>query len=413
MELQATNINLTRQRWLLTLSILIFFFNSLIPVEGLTITLLLTPVWVFYLHTQKLLQYFLFCLLPLSIFITAHIMLGVDINHYLVSLALICCSLLFTAAFSVAIKDEIEISSLFKAILIINGIFVLISLPLVFSSSLRPLVWYMVPISNGLIVPRLKLFTSEASNYSMLLAPVAIYFFSVMLFLKTHKPWLTLLLVMVPLLLSFSLGVLAALIIGFIFMIIFYYKKIFSTAVNKRSFFLATLTVFLLLLLFYFLFPNNPLFLRLQYIWQGKDTSARGRTFEAFVLANKIIALKSYLWGIGPGQLNILGRNTILQYYQYSNSPAVVRIPNACAETILFFGYIGFALRIALQFFLFFKTRVFNNPCRFWLFAFVFVYQFTGSYITNITEYIIWVLAFSNVFPQLDKQKQKPAVTHT
>jgi hypothetical protein len=406
---QATQINTVKQGWLLTLGILIFFLNSLLPTTGLTITLLLTPAWVFYLYSKGQLQHTLICLLPLAVFVIAHLLLGVDVSHYLLSISIICCTFFFVAAFSVAVKGKIDLDNLFRMLLVLNGIFVLISLPLFFSSSLREWVWYMVPISNGMVVPRLKLFTPEASHYSLWLAPIAIYYFSIMLFLKPSNAWFTLLLILVPLLLSFSLGVLAAMAISFLMVFIFYYGKIISTALGRRHLFAALLGGLVLVALLYFLFPNNPLFLRLAYVWQGKDTSARGRTFEAFILANKIISLKSYLWGIGPGQLNILGRNTILQYYQYSNSPVVVRIPNACAETILFFGYIGFALRLTLQFFLFFKTRVFTNPYRLWLFVFVFIYQFTGSYITNTTEYIIWILAFSNVFPELNIQKLKPA----
>ena len=152
-------------------------------------------------------------------------------------------------------------------------------------------------------------------------------------------------------------------------------------------------------------FPNNPIYLRIQNIFSGEDTSARGRTYEAFILANKIIAQKSMLWGIGPGQLKLDGRNIIIQYYQYLRIPSVVRIPNACAETIVYFGYIGLALRLLLQISLFFSTRVYTNPYRMWLFLFVFIYQFTGSYITNIAEYMVWTMAFSAMFPEYAKPK--------
>jgi hypothetical protein len=35
----------------------------------------------------------------------------------------------------------------------------------------------------------------------------------------------------------------------------------------------------------------------------------------------------------------------------------------------------------------------------------MFIYQFTGSYIYNIAEYAIWLLAFNNVFEEFDKPK--------
>jgi hypothetical protein len=80
----------------------------------------------------------------------------------------------------------------------------------------------------------------------------------------------------------------------------------------------------------------------------------------------------------------------------------VVRIPNAVAETMAIFGIFGIAIRFSLIFYFFIKTKVLENYYRTLLFVFVFVYQFTGSYITNIVEYVIWVIAFSTVFKQFD-----------
>ncbi|MBS1688514.1 MAG: hypothetical protein JSS96_07310 [Bacteroidetes bacterium] len=400
-----------KQGWVLTLSLLIFFLNSLLPAEGLTLTLLLTPAWIYYLHNKGRLYECIIATLSLLPFVIIHLIQGVNASHYINSLLVIISVLIFGFAWKFALEEKsINLDAIFKTIVILNFLLVLASILLLFIPSLKPLVWYMVPISNGIVVPRLKLFTSEASHYSLWLAPIAIYFYTVAIFLKPRQPWTTLSMVTIPLLLSFSLGVLAALIISFVLLLIIFYKRISLSKRGKQYIGIALFVIFAALLAAYFFFPDNPLFLRLQYVWQGKDTSAKGRTFEAFILANKIIAQKSYLWGIGPGQLNILGRNTILQYYFYSSAPQAVRIPNASAETILFFGYVGLAFRITLELFLFFKTKVFNNPISFWLFAFVFIYQFTGSYITNVTEYIIWILAFSNAFPQLNNKPLNPAI---
>jgi hypothetical protein len=32
----------------------------------------------------------------------------------------------------------------------------------------------------------------------------------------------------------------------------------------------------------------------------------------------------------------------------------------------------------------------------------MFVYQFVGSFATNLAEFVIWILAFTNVFRQFD-----------
>ena len=62
----------------------------------------------------------------------------------------------------------------------------------------------------------------------------------------------------------------------------------------------------------------------------------------------------------------------------------------------------GFTLRLLTELFLFFYTKVYANYYRLFLFLFIFLYQFTGSFITNLAEYMIWIMAFTNAFPQFD-----------
>jgi hypothetical protein len=50
---------------------------------------------------------------------------------------------------------------------------------------------------------------------------------------------------------------------------------------------------------------------------------------------------------------------------------------------------------------------VWTNYYRLLLFLFVFIYQFTGSFITNVAEYVIWILAFTNTFHQFDVKAGK------
>jgi hypothetical protein len=80
----------------------------------------------------------------------------------------------------------------------------------------------------------------------------------------------------------------------------------------------------------------------------------------------------------------------------------IASIPNAAAETLAIFGWAGLILRIGIELFFFFLTKVWTNYYRLLLFLFVFIYQFTGSFITNVAEYVIWILAFTNVFHQFD-----------
>ena len=115
-----------------------------------------------------------------------------------------------------------------------------------------------------------------------------------------------------------------------------------------------------------------------------------------------MLELKSHAFGIGAGQVKILGATIIRDYYFYPLDYNGIAIPNAAAETITIFGWVGFSLRILIELLLFFYTKVWTNYFRMLLFVFIFVYQFTGSFVTNIAEYVIWILAFTNVFREFD-----------
>jgi hypothetical protein len=157
----------------------------------------------------------------------------------------------------------------------------------------------------------------------------------------------------------------------------------------------------------YIFYPNNPIFVRAIAFISNDDQSGRGRTTEAFHLAYQIAEVKSIWWGVGPGQLKIVGDPIIKEFYAYGSNYGQVSIPNAVAETLTLFGFVGVGLRISIQLYLFFRTKVLNNYFQTLLFLYAFIYQFTGSFTTNVAEYVIWILAFTNVFPQFDKQNSK------
>jgi hypothetical protein len=150
------------------------------------------------------------------------------------------------------------------------------------------------------------------------------------------------------------------------------------------------------------IFPGNSIFLRFENILSGHDTSGKGRTSDAFILAGQILEKKSLAWGVGPGQIKILGGDIVRSYYLYDLDYTDIAIPNAAAETLAIFGWVGFCVRIFIELSLFFYTKIWKNYYRLLLFLFIFLYQFTGSFITNIAEYVIWILAFTNAFPQFD-----------
>ncbi|OAD20778.1 membrane protein, partial [Candidatus Thiomargarita nelsonii] len=114
----------------------------------------------------------------------------------------------------------------------------------------------------------------------------------------------------------------------------------------------------------------------------------------------EVASLKSSVFGVGFGQIKvILFGSSIVERLHWAEDQ---RIINAVGDTIATFGYLGLFIRFWLEIWLFFKTKVYGDIFRISLFLWIFVYQFTGSFITNVAEYFIWVLAFTNIFPQFD-----------
>jgi hypothetical protein len=191
----------------------------------------------------------------------------------------------------------------------------------------------------------------------------------------------------------------------------------FGSLTRKRRIFnsiVSTVVVSLLAVsIIYIFFHDSFLVLRLENIFSGNDTSGKGRTYDAFFLANKLLQKRNEYWGVGLGQIKIIGAGILRDYYMFDyyvyGQDFVASIPNAAAETLAVFGWVGFVLRLFAEIFFFFYTKTWTNYFRLWLFLFVFIYQFTGSFITNVAEYVIWLLAFTNVFFQFDVRKQRRA----
>lgn len=417
--METTIINI-KPSWLRFFALFFFFFMQFFLIDGMMTVWMFTPVWMFSLYkwdihyNKTTIVYFSFFLF----YAVIHLLQGAAIGYYFLSSVLIFCTVIFIYFFYYLLKLRQvveEWDTIMKQIVLVNFLLTICAIPLLWIPALKNTVWYVMSISANIKpIPRLKMFTSEASHYSFLWALPFIYFYTHTLLSKTSKYGLTLFMVSIPLLLSFSLGVLIALAVAGLCTLFLFREKMLISKQTKQYVWYVLIALTLIILIVFLIFPENPLFLRIQNVFSGKDTSARGRTYEAFILAHKIIQGKSLLWGIGPGQLKVFGRQIIIQYYFYSSIPDVVRIPNACADTIVCFGYVGLILRLSAEIFLFLKTRVAQNPFRLWLFLFLFIYQFTGSYITNIAEYILWTIAFSPLLlREMNIRSHQPGITNT
>jgi len=400
------NINLP-----FVLAALYLFFNSVGLPEGLLYTSLLTPLFLF--ENIKKGRFF-----PFSVFFTFtaffaiyHITAGANATYYLRSWLMAFCNFQFCLIAYYFLKEENAFQHIAPKLLFINTILLVVFVLFRFIGSLKNIGWYLVPISPGLPeIPRLKMLTSEASVYSLMIAPLFIW----LLFNRLQSDGKSLFLlgtVCLSLALSFSLGVIICIVISVGLVFLIHSKKVFLNKRNSKILLPSIIISVAILLLVFLLSDQNIIKDRLLNIIEGKDTSARGRTYEAFILAWRIIKEKSILFGIGLGQIKEYGRPIILGYYRYVGVPEVVRIPNASAEMLTYFGLTGLLLKLSTEIFLFYKTKVAKSPFRLALFLFVFIYQFTGSYVTNIAEYLIWIIAFSSVSSNQNSLNESPVYT--
>jgi hypothetical protein len=385
-------------------AIIYFFLNSLGLPTGLTYTALLCPFfywWVLVTRKQEILLPFFLCLLP---FMLLQVVLsGVDAKSYFVSILNLAAVYIFCQAFYTFLKTCKDIEGIFRKLLILNFILCLIAIPLYFTSY-YDILWIEQFLTQGIdAFRRLKLFTYEASYYATLFVPILFfYFLTIIKGRNRSNTWILFLMLLLPLALSFSIGVLSAILMAVLITSLMHGYIIIGKR-RVRNFItiilLASVAGIIVLVTF---FPGNALFLRITNIFTGNDLSGRGRTTDSFILADRILDRGSHWWGIGPGQIKILGAEIIRNYYIYPPDYTVITIPNAVAETWTLFGTIGLGLRFIVEISLFFYKKVWRNYYRLILFVFIFVYQFTGSFITNLAEYVIWILAFTEVFPQFD-----------
>lgn len=393
-----------KHQWL---AYLYFFFNNAGLAGGLLYTNLLTPffyLWLLIKKKQPVLWPFIIVVVPFDII---HVWLGIEWKPFLISNMLFLSTYIFAACFHYFINNYRQLEVIFKKILIANFCFTLIAC-LVYFTPYREVLWYMNKFTEGVEgFYRLSLLTFEAAYYSQVFAPIAFYYLIKILLRQNVQPtYLLLLLVLLPLFLSLSMGVLGGMFISFGCLYLIHHRKI---GYKKNFFSILAVTLILAVVGFLSLYlfnPDNALFVRIHNIYYGLDTSTKGRTTDSFGIGWRIAKERSIWFGSGLGQVKVLAFDVVKRYYNYWGDLDVVRIPNSVAETIAIFGIFGLVIRFGLIFYLFFKTKVLSNYYRTALFVFVFVYQFTGSYITSVVEYVIWVLAFSNVFKQFDVSKK-------
>ncbi len=393
---------------------LYFFFNSLGLKGGLLYTNLLTPFILLWIIKQRYIKPLVYACLALIPFSLVQYMYGVDLKSFLISHALFISTIIFVIAAYLYVSRYHDLKAILKQIIILNFILVLIAIPFYFMDyPYQKLFWYTNLFTTQKLYTRLALFTYEASYYSLLLVPVCYYYyFKIILKLQFIQGRFILLMVSLPLLLSMSFGVIGGTLITAILMAWLNRNSLLRYRVPVMIIgFLFIVSCITLFILFSF-FSDTLLVKRISNIFIGIDTSTNGRTFESFQIAWQTIHLKSTWFGCGLGQVKLLIPDIIRTHFPHWGKVEVYRIPNAVAETLAIFGIMGLIVRFSLIFYFFFKANVRHNYFQLALFIFIFIYQFTGSYVTNIVEYIIWVFAFTPVFPAFNKQSNTTLVAN-
>ena len=397
--------NLIRINKYLPLAILYFFLNSVFLPLGLLYTSLLTPFFLYWLYKENKIQNaWIFFLLTIP-FVMIHYLQGIDPYYYLKSYILLFSVFVFILTLIRFLEITTTLRYIFRLLLKINFFLVLIACIIFFIPKARELMWSVYDVSKGLTkFPRLSLFTYEPSYYSTLMVPLAFYYYLKMIFFKYPNAGYVFFMVSFPLVISFSLGVILGIVFSFL---ILFFSNIRSFLMKKKvaDFMLATLLLIVAsIIILGIAYPGNPLFLRIKNIFEGTDTSSNGRLSDSYYLAFHVVSEKSIYFGIGLGQLKLVGSELWNTFYNTIFNINEITIPNTVAETFAIYGIIGLLIRFGLEWWFFFRTKTYRNYYRLGLFIFIFIYQFTGSYFFNLAEYTIWVLAFSQVFEEFDKK---------
>jgi len=385
------------------LGLIYFYFNNVFLPVPVTYTSILSVLRLKQIYSKHL-NIIIALLVVLAVYALAHNINGVVVFDYFKSLAYFILLIISGfVAYEYMNVNKIKIEKSFELFALISIILLIVSL-LFINSPLENLFWNDHRfVGDGEKIRRFKGLAFEPSHMALTLSPLLLYFIWKLIEELNLKNIFYFLCVATPISLSISFGFVAAMLISLVFTIIIvlvHFRKF------KRVLILPVLALFLGFAIISF--TTNPISERIEYILKGQDSSVNGRTTEAFVLAYQCAQSKSVWLGIGLGQIKYVGEEIIRPYYialdpGYSKEHwPVMSIPNSMAETLAIFGIVGVLLKICFQIFCFVKFKVYSNYLNLSIFFFIFFYQMMGSFILSTTEIIMWVFAFTKIFPEFD-----------
>jgi hypothetical protein len=373
----------------LPVALLFFFVNALwfFP-HGLTITSCISPFFYLWLlrkgHRFVLEKYFA-VLFPFALVDVIQ-----KVNHHASKDLAISGLLLMTVyvtvyAFAVAIHEMQSLEKLITTIIWINFWFALFGLVARFTPAYT--IMWSIPteaMSTTRSV-RFRGFTYEPSYYATLMTPLVFYAYWRFAKKRNWPNIRMLLATLIPFAMALSFGAVGAMVAAMV--IVYLYLGIGFT--KYKWIVGGTIAVVAL----YFVLPSTShIKQRITAVATGSDNSVNIRTIESYASAYAMARSEDIWFGIGLGESKDYG-HTFVQW-NTQNVPNAT-LPSTVATQFAETGILGLGLRFVVEIYLFIKTRPDRDPFRLSLFVWVVLYQFAGSFDSNVAEYLIWILAFS------------------
>jgi hypothetical protein len=377
----------------LPLAVVYLLFNNFLLPFGLLYTTILTPIFYFWLLRKCARHIILKFVVVSAPFVVAHLLLGIQLpGQYLRSYALLLLTYITVYAFYMGLSRTKPLNSLVETLIVLNAVFAGIAV-VAKHTPLGPLLWIRTVLSNeDPATLRLALLSYEPSAYAVLLVPLLVFATFRAIISPGAKTIFQLFMVAVPFFLSGSLGGFGTVLLALGIASLVFRRDIMKLKSAKILAALAGLALFAAVL------QGNILTQRAGNALTGQDASTSFRTEGSFALAYVIAATKSLWWGVGFGQSTVVGDQFIgaLGFLQET------LLPNAIAVTFAQMGIMGVLLRVGIEVYLFVRTGVRHDCFRLTLFLTMFLFQFAGSFNTNVPEFVTWILAFTPVLSGVD-----------
>ncbi len=376
-----------------------FFFNGAGLPLGLFFTSIFAPALYVWLYLRGVRWVNLWFVLGLAPFIAAHMIDGIESPYYYLRSALLLWTV-YVAAYAICVflLRVRNLDRLFDELINANLCITLLAIFLL-PTPARKLLWQN---DTGQLMDahryiRLDMLTSEPSVYASLMLPLAV--FAILRFMRapTQRNFRQTAFIMMPFLLCQSLGGVAMIMMG-----VWGASLMMLRDILRRSKVLLVLVILGIGGTALILIPS-PISARVMQVLSGNDSSAHSRTVFSFILAYAVAAPKSLWWGAGLGQTKLIDVSSL----GIGFVKAV--IPNAIAGMFAELGIIGVMAKLSVEIILFFRMGVRKNSFQLAMFIVAFATQFTGSYLANIQEYVLWFFAFAPIFPQMDVIRRTPS----